>query len=105
MKRNFFLLLILLFCDIVNAEKESEVSEAMEEGVEEVVETESATMRPITGTMTPLNVIPKESTGTATLRPVQRLTPISTPKTDVKTASITPVLPRMKPADEESDES
>ena len=83
----------------------SEVSEAMEEGVEEVVETESATMRPITGTMTPLNVIPKESTGTATLRPVQRLTPISNPKTEVKTASITPVLPRMKPADEESDES
>ena len=83
----------------------SEVSEAMEEGVEEVVETESATMRPITGTMTPLNVIPKESTGTATLRPVQRLTPISNPKKEVKTASITPVLPRMKPADEESDES
>ena len=83
----------------------SEVSEAMEEGVEEVVETESATMRPITGTMTPLNVIPKESTGTATLRPVQRLTPISNPKKEVTTASITPVLPRMKPADEESDES
>jgi len=79
-----------------------DVSEAKEQ---EVVETESATMRPITGTMTPLNVTPKESTGTATLRPVQRLTPISNPKKEAKTASITPVLPRMKPADEESDES
>ena len=79
-----------------------DVSDAIEE---EVVETESATMRPITGTMKTLNVIPKDSTGTATLRPVQRLTPISTPKKEVKTASITPVLPQMKIAEEESDES
>lgn len=68
-------------------------------------------MRPITGTMTPLNVIPKDSVEQqegatkAMLRPVQRLTPISSPKKEVKTASITPVLPQMKPAEEESDES
>jgi len=31
------------------------------------------------------------------LRPVQRLTPISTQPKDVKTASITPVLPQMVP--------
>ena len=61
--------------------------------------------------MTPLNVIPKDAevqqdeAGTATLRPVQRLTPIQNVKKEVKTASITPVLPQMKPADEESDES
>ena len=87
----------------------SEVAEAMEE--EEIVEVESATMRPITGTMTPLNVIPKDSVEQqegatkAMLRPVQRLTPISSPKKEVKTASITPVLPQMKPVEEESDES
>ena len=78
---------------------------------EEIVEAESATMRPITGTMTPLNVIPKDSVEQqegatkAMLRPVQRLTPISSPKKEVKTASITPVLPQMKPVEEESDES
>ena len=87
----------------------SEVAEAMEE--EETVEAESTTMRPITGTMTPLNVIPKDSVeqqegaAKAMLRPVQRLTPISSPKKEVKTASITPVLPQMKPVEEESDES
>jgi hypothetical protein len=89
----------------------SEVSEAMEEEVEEILEAESATMRPITGTMTPLNVIPKDSVeqqeevASATLRPVQRLTPLSSQRKEVKTASITPVLPQMKPAEEESDES
>jgi hypothetical protein len=89
----------------------SEVSVAMEEEVEEILEAESATMRPITGTMTPLNVIPKDSVeqqdevASATLRPVRRLTPLSGQKKEVKTASITPVLPQMKPAEEESDES
>jgi hypothetical protein len=89
----------------------SEVSEAMEEEIEEILEAESATMRPITGTMTPLNVIPKDSVeqqeevASATLRPVQRLTPLSSQRKEVKTASITPVLPQMKPAEEESDES
>ena len=89
----------------------SEVAEAMEEEVEEIIEATSATMRPITGTMTPLNVIPKDSVeqqddvAKATLRPVQRLTPISSSRKEIKTASITPVLPQMKPADEESDES
>ena len=89
----------------------SEVAEAMEEEVEEIIEATSATMRPISGTMTPLNVIPKDSVeqqddvAKATLRPVQRLTPISSSRKEIKTASITPVLPQMKPADEESDES
>ena len=83
----------------------------MEEEVEEILEAESATMRPITGTMTPLNVIPNDSVeqqeevASATLRPVQRLTPLSSQRKEVKTASITPVLPQMKPAEEESDES
>ena len=83
----------------------------MEEEVEEIIEATSATMRPITGTMTPLNVIPKDSVeqqddvAKATLRPVQRLTPISSSRKEIKTASITPVLPQMKPTDEESDES
>ena len=83
----------------------------MEERVEDIVEPTSATMRPITGTMTPLNVIPKDSVeqqegaAKAMLRPVQRLTPISSPKKEVTTSTLTPVLPRMKPADEESDES
>ena len=89
----------------------SEVVVAMEEEVEEIVEATSATMRPITGTMTPLNVIPKDSieqqgeVGKATLRPVQRLTPIPSSRKEVKTASITPVLPQMKLKDEETDES
>ena len=68
-------------------------------------------MRPITGTMTPLNVIPKDpveqqdEVASATLRPVQRLTPLSGQRPEVKTASITPVLPQMQQTDEESDES
>ncbi|MDP6224412.1 MAG: hypothetical protein QGF34_05060, partial [Candidatus Poseidoniaceae archaeon] len=83
----------------------SEVEEAMEEVVEDVVEaeTEVAALRPVQGTLTPLNVVAKETeeagdeTEVAMLRPVQRLTPISTQPKDVKTASITPVLPQMLP--------
>ena len=95
----------------LKAKKAAALAEAMEEEVEEIIEATSATMRPITGTMTPLNVIPKDSVeqqddvAKATLRPVQRLTPISSSRKEIKTASITPVLPQMKPADEESDES
>ena len=77
----------------------------MEEVVEDVVEaeTEVAALRPVQGTLTPLNVVAKETeeagdeTEVAMLRPVQRLTPISTQPKDVKTASITPVLPQMVP--------
>ncbi|MGB1659090.1 MAG: hypothetical protein ACPHHS_01195, partial [Candidatus Poseidoniaceae archaeon] len=75
----------------------TEVEEVMEEVVEDVVEaeTETATLRPVQGTLTALNVVAKEAeeeaSETATLRPVQRLTPLSTQPKEVKTATITPV--------------
>ena len=75
----------------------TEVEEVMEEVVEDIVEaeTETATLRPVRGTLTALNVVAKESdeeeirnrnTSTGT-------TPDSTdnPTEEVKTASITPV--------------
>ena len=77
----------------------TEVEEVIEEVVEDIVEaeTETATLRPVRGTLTALNVVAKESVEeeeapeTATLRPVQRLTPLSTQPKEVKTATITPV--------------
>ncbi|MGB0174176.1 MAG: hypothetical protein ACPF9S_04010, partial [Candidatus Poseidoniaceae archaeon] len=76
----------------------TEVEEVMEEVVEDIVEaeTETATLRPVQGTLTALNVVAKESdeeeaSETATLRPVQRLTPLSTQPKEVKTATITPI--------------
>ncbi len=80
----------------------TEVEEVMEE-VGEVVEAEpeTTTLRPVQGTLTPLKVVAKEAVDTeeesttAVLRPVQRLTPISTKKKEAKTASLTPVRPQM----------
>ena len=76
----------------------TEVEEVMEEVVEDIVEaeTDKATLRPVQGTLTALNVVAKESdeeeaSETTTLRPVQRLTPLSTQPKEVKTATITPV--------------
>ena len=77
----------------------------MEEVVADVVEaeTDTTTLRPVQGTLTPLNVVQKETTeekdatGTAMLRPVQRLTPLSTKQKEAKTATITPVRPKMIP--------
>ncbi|MGA0379269.1 MAG: hypothetical protein ACO3NJ_00525 [Candidatus Poseidoniaceae archaeon] len=76
----------------------TEVEEVMEEVIEDVVEaeTETATLRPVQGTLTALNVVAKETeedevSETVMLRPVQRLTPLSTQPKEVKTATITPV--------------
>ena len=75
----------------------------MEEVVADVVEAENdtTTLRPVQGTMTPLNVVAKEmnesedDSDTTTLRPVQKLIPLSTKQKEDKTASITPVRPQM----------
>ncbi|MBP66525.1 MAG: hypothetical protein CMA67_04620 [Euryarchaeota archaeon] len=73
------------------------------EGSEVEESTETTTMRPVQGTLTPLNVVPKETedagseTGTAMLRPVQQLKPIPNQPKVVKTSTITPVRPQMIP--------
>ena len=73
------------------------------EGSEVEESTETTTMRPVQGTLTPLNVVPKETedagseTGTAILRPVQQLKPIPNQPKVVKTSTITPVRPQMIP--------
>ena len=84
----------------------TEIDEVMEDVVE--AESGTTTLRPVQGTLTPLNVVAKETeeieteTETAMLRPVQRLTPLSTQPKENKTASIKPVLPQMIPKDEDS---
>jgi hypothetical protein len=84
----------------------TEIDEVMEDVVE--AELGTTTLRPVQGTLTPLNVVAKETeeieteTETAMLRPVQRLTPLSTQQKENKTASIKPVLPQMIPKDENS---
>ena len=84
----------------------TEIDEVMEDVVE--AELGTTTLRPVQGTLTPLNVVAKETeeieteTETAMLRPVQRLTPLSTQPKENKTASIKPVLPQMIPKDEDS---
>ena len=90
---------------IISKRDLTEVEEAMEDVVGDVVEavTETTTLRPVQGTLTPLNVVAKEATEdeedseTAMLRPVQRLTPLSTQQKEVKTASLTPARPQMIP--------
>jgi len=84
----------------------AEIDEVMEGVVE--AELGTTTLRPVQGTLTPLNVVAKETeeieteTETAMLRPVQRLTPLSTQPKENETASIKPVLPQMIPKDEDS---
>ena len=77
---------------IISKRDLSEVEQSMEEVVDDVIEaeTETTTLRPVQGTLTPLNVVSKETeeggdeSETAMLRPVQRLTPLSTQQKEVK---------------------
>ena len=93
---------------IISKRDLTEVEEVMEEVVADVVEAEieTTTLRPVQGTLTPLNVVAKEAIEAETapeavmLRPVQRLTPLSTQDKEVKTATITPVRPQMVPKKE-----
>ena len=93
---------------IISKRDLTEVEEVMEEVVADVVEAEieTTTLRPVQGTLTPLNVVAKEAIEVETapeavmLRPVQRLTPLSTQDKEVKTATITPVRPQMVPKKE-----
>ena len=85
----------------------NEIEEVMEDVVE--AEAETSTLRPVQGTLTPLNVAPKEGaekeSEMATLRPVQRLTPLSTQPKKVETSTITPVLRKMIPTKDDSETS
>ena len=90
---------------IISKRDLDEIQSGMDEVVADVVEaeTDTTTLRPVQGTLTPLKVVQKETTEekdasrTAMLRPVQRLTPLSTKQKEAKTATITPVRPKMIP--------